>query len=151
MWRHRSQGMFCRHFPFLFYHVMWKQGIIASIWHIGCAVWPTSFGDMAYRVMSSRSSLISQFCCQRCHFSTEAFRGALFPLFAERFGLKHTCPILWRQYWGENGAYTVIVLFIIKWSYIFPNYLIVSSSYSSTTQCILMKWLLHVLFPWSTN
>ena len=28
---------------------MWKQGITASIWHIACSVWPTSFGDKAHR------------------------------------------------------------------------------------------------------
>ena len=47
--------MFFRNFSFLFYHVMWKQGIIASIWHIGCTVWPIGFG-----VMSSRKQQIEK-------------------------------------------------------------------------------------------
>ena len=25
--------------------IMWKQGIMASIWHIGCSVWHTSFRE----------------------------------------------------------------------------------------------------------
>ena len=52
MWPTAANSQSLRKKWFLFFHVIWKQGIIATNWHIGCSVWPISFGDMAYNVMS---------------------------------------------------------------------------------------------------
>ena len=54
MWPTAAQSMSWWKKIFLFFHVIWKQGIIATNWHIGCSVWPISFGVMAYKVMSKQ-------------------------------------------------------------------------------------------------